>query len=88
MELTMSPIQVGKLFGSTLFEDVSSVAGATGIVSRVGTKRVKLGVVDVEGRSSSVDKPQEYSAPQQDARLRLDEPQNVMPPLPGAQFRR
>lgn len=82
----MSPVHTAKLFGSPLLDDVSSAAGATGIIREIGMRRVQLGVVYAGRGTLSLEEKPEGSGQYRDARLRVDEPQNVRPPAAGAHF--
>jgi hypothetical protein len=46
LELSLSPLQMAKAFGSPMFGVIHSGAGATGIVENAGDWRLRLGLVD------------------------------------------
>ena len=78
VELSLSPFQMAKAFGSPLFGSINSGAGATSIVKSAGHWRLRLGVVD-NSVSEANGKPGLYP----NSRIGFDHSDRVSEPQKG-----
>ena len=88
IKVTLSPLEIAKAFGAPLLNPVNSATGSHGIVTRMGSTKVRYGAVaDRNLELAEMDRSPSLCAPVS-SRLAIAEWQRVLPPQEEMRFDR